>query len=631
MNLEVPVIPDCDKILTKIRTSNAERQRRYLERGGKNQRRPHDHRDDVIKELREKVLDLREEIQDLKIEIRELKLNQRVDSDNDTDSEAEDDVPPPQHDVPPPSQHDVPPPPPPHDVPPPPPHELVPHHEIEVEQEEVEEEQEQENIAFEIIHPEKEPENVAFEENPLHQQVEEEEEEEDEEEDVGGDCNCQSNVTIFTLPYIIQELKKQTDITAGTLDTTIRGITSFFRIVECDNIPACLVAFENVKSKLDLSTQAHKNNLVYSTNSKKTYIQSVLICITRLKIPIDKVILDKYLRYFDILKMQSVKEAEDTRKSPKHAVISYDNYLRKIKTKFGEASKQYLIAMMYSECTCRDNYGGMTIVETLDASNDDDINYLVININHAYIVLHKFKTSKKYGTIQVELSDTLTTLLKNYINKHKLTDTLFPENAKNGLSVYISAMNKKVGVEGGGINPLRHMMVETILSNNDVSLDERANLATKMGHSPAVQTEYRRILDEYQSQNQVSQDNEESKTEDEQREEKDGEDEEENLIRQAIIRHDANEALERENDIRRENMRLERIERERIERESNHEDQPQAKKQKKTKRQGVKRKETDDVDDTNTKKQMTTRSQKRKKMDNTESPPTKIARKVTIN
>ena len=57
-----PVIPDCDRILTKIRASNAERQRRYKERGGKNQRRPHDHRDDVILELREEIRDLKKEI-----------------------------------------------------------------------------------------------------------------------------------------------------------------------------------------------------------------------------------------------------------------------------------------------------------------------------------------------------------------------------------------------------------------------------------------------------------------------------------------------------------------------------------------------------------------------------------------
>ena len=590
MNPEVPVIPNCDKILTKIRAGNADRQRRYQERGGKNQRRPHDHRDDVINELKDKVLDLREEIQQLKREIRELKLNQRdydTDTDRDTDSDTDDDLPPPQ--------------PPHHEVEPEPEQEPEPEPEQEP-QPEPEPEQEPE---FENIHPEAQQPDVVYEENPIYQ----EEEEKDEE------CKCEANVTIFTLPVIIKELKKQEWNTAGTLDTTIRGITAFFRIVGCDNIPACLVSFENVKSKLDSSTQVVKTDSLYSTNSKKTYIQSVLICITRLKIPIDGNITRKYLQYFNILKMQAAQEAEVIRQSPKHSVISFPNYLRKIKERFGETSKQYLIAMMYSECTCRDNYAGISIVASLNDANDEDTNYLVmVDDDVAYFVLHKFKTSQKYGTIQIELSDEIITLLKNYINTHNITNTLFGENAKNGLSDFIGSMNKKVGVAGGGVNALRHMMVETILSNTNATLDERLQLANRMGHSPAVQIEYRRILREresqQQSQSQSQSQDEETKQEHQQQEEKENE-------------HDA---LEKENNIRRENMRLQRIERER-----NYADQPEPKKQKKAKGQGLKRKESDNVDDTNTKKQMITRSQKRKGMDESELPPAKITRKVTIN
>ena len=69
-------------ILAKKRKTDAERQRRYKERGGKNQDKQHDPKDDTIFDLRKEIrdykeenLNLREEIRDLKIEIRSLKLN----------------------------------------------------------------------------------------------------------------------------------------------------------------------------------------------------------------------------------------------------------------------------------------------------------------------------------------------------------------------------------------------------------------------------------------------------------------------------------------------------------------------------------------------------------------------------
>ena len=639
----VPVVPDCDRILTKIRASNAERQRRYQERGGKNQRRPHDHRDDVILELKDKVLDLREEIRDLKREIRELKLNQRDDVDNDTDSEAGDIPPQPphhhhhhhhepepeqyvphyepqpeyhqHHEEPEPQQpqpeyhqhHEEPEPQQPqpeyhqhHEEPEPQPEEQIDNviEEMEAEIEAIEAELEAgveaESPHYDNIYPEP-PDNIVFEENPLYHH---------QEEPVEAECHCQPNVTTFTLPVIIKGLKEQEWESQGSLDATIYGITTFFRVVECDNIPACLVSFENVKLKLETAKQVIRKNELYSNNSKKAYIQAVLTCITRLKIPVDKDIVDKYKKYFELLKMQSAKDSDLRRKSPKHAVLYYPDYLRKIKEQFGETSKQYLISRMYAECTCRDNFGGMKIVASLDNANDDKINYLVINDNTGYFVLHKFKTSKRYGTIQVELSDGLITLLKNYIDKHKLTSTLFPENRKNGLSDYLSAMNKKIGVNGGGVNPIRHMMVETILSNENVSDSDKYDLSTRMGHSPHVQTEYRRILQERQESETQYQD------------EAPVEDEETRLVRLAVIRQEEHEALERENDERRANDRRIRIERER-----QHADQPEPKKQKTNRGQGEKRKGTND--DSNTKKQKTNRGQGEKRKGTNDDSSTK--------
>lgn len=420
-------------------------------------------------------------------------------------------------------------------------------------------------------------------------------------EPVEAECHCKSNVTTFTLPVIIEGLKKQEWASKGSLVATISAIRTFFRVVDCDNIPACLVSFENVKSKLESATQVVRKDELYSNDSKKAYIQAVLMCITRLKIPIDKVIVDKYKKYFELLKMQSVKDATVKIKSPKHALLYFPDYVRKIKEKFGETSKQYLIAKMYAECTCRDNFGGMTIVASLADANDDEINYLVINDTNGYFILHKYEKSNTHGRIQVPLSNELIALLKNFIDKHKFTKKLFPENTNNGLSDYISTMNKRVGVTGGGIHPLRHMMVETILSNENFSDSDKSDLSTRMQHSPNVQTEYRRILIERESQTQQThhEDTQQTHHEDTQQthyeetpQEAVVDDEEANYVRLALEHED----LERENNERRAKDRRIRIERER-----NHADQPEPKKVKKNRGQGEKRKGTDS-DETNNKK-----------------------------
>ena len=627
-------VPDCDRILTKIRASNAERQRRYKERGGKNQNKPHDRRDDII-------IELREEIRDLKKEIRELRLRRFVESDSDDD----DDLP-----QPPPQQEEE--------------------QDDDLQGDEVEQHEEQHHDPeYDEVYPEQ-PDNIVFELNPMAeipperqeevaQAIDEVMEEFEEavaevekemaevEEEVGavgaeveavgaeveaveaeveaveaeveaveaeveGGCQCHSHPKVYTLPVIIEELKQQEWDSEKTLKITIGAISTFFGIVGCDNIPSCLETFEEVKHKLETANQKLKKTELYSTNSKILFIRAVLVCITRLKIPIEKNVKDKYLQYFTLLKMQNDRETATKISSRKASVISFPEYLRKIKEKFGEASKQYLVAVMYSVACVRDDYGAMSIVESVENANDNDKNYLVINnTDTAYFIFHNFKTARKYGTIQVELPDELITLLRNYIQKHNLTNVLFGEN-KKGLSEYISnSMNKKIGVSGGGSNALRHMMISTILNNENVSDLERAELSKVMGHSPNVQYAYKRFLVERETQQAPDVEEEEDEEEEEEEEEDEEEAEEEaeeeengaEILSQSLDRRllrergqyetaqydraEANEALEVENNIRREQERRLRVERER-----NHAEQPEPKKQKTNRGQGVKRKET---------------------------------------
>lgn len=53
-------------------------------------------------------------------------------------------------------------------------------------------------------------------------------------------------------------------------------------------------------------------------------------------------------------------------------------------------------------------------------------------------------------------------------------------------------MNKTIGVDGGGVNAIRHMKVTSVLDNPEVTDQERLKLSRDMGHSLAMQGEYQR-------------------------------------------------------------------------------------------------------------------------------------------
>jgi hypothetical protein len=76
-----------------------------------------------------------------------------------------------------------------------------------------------------------------------------------------------------------------------------------------------------------------------------------------------------------------------------------------------------------------------------------------------------------------------------------LTDKLFPTYFTSGLSQVVTQMSKKLGINSkGGTNYLRHSKITIMLSNSKISPEERIKLATSMGHSVNIQSEYERLI-----------------------------------------------------------------------------------------------------------------------------------------
>ena len=153
-----------------------------------------------------------------------------------------------------------------------------------------------------------------------------------------------------------------------------------------------------------------------------------------------------------------------------------------------------------------DDFGQLYVVEKPgDVKNDTD-NYLILTRTKATIRLRNFKTDKKFVALKLPdyaLTAPVAALLRAYIAKHKRPygEVLFAKH-KGGLSSVITAMNKAVGINEGGVSALRSIKIMTaIAENKHLSPTEQKKreikLASLMLHSPqSAQIYHRAVLDD---------------------------------------------------------------------------------------------------------------------------------------
>ena len=309
-------------------------------------------------------------------------------------------------------------------------------------------------------------------------------------------------VPVVVVPNLIYDeetvvgLLNGLDINDKTRGKYIRDIKNVFRITDCANLSGCLKTFNKIKNGIEDAKQVADPNKSYAVNTRKGFVQSILYCVDKFKIPLTPPVKQKFVDYFNELKIDSKDITNDRKINPTHAVITYTDYMAKIEAKFGEDSKQNLIARIYNEVTARDNFGGLIIVTTLRKNDDTLNNYLVVprsKNTSCKIVLNSYKTDARYKQMSVVLTKYLSRLIRDYIDKHKLTDELFPNNNNRGLSGYITQMNKSVGLKGS-INLIRHMKVAEFLARPNLTAEQRRIMAESLGHSPVTQLDYNRLV-----------------------------------------------------------------------------------------------------------------------------------------
>lgn len=298
----------------------------------------------------------------------------------------------------------------------------------------------------------------------------------------------------FDQESVIQALKDATDFKSeATRKNYISNMKSIFRITNCPTLQKCLANFDKIKKSIEEGVQV--NGKLYSLNSKKGFFQAIVYVIDHLHIPVDDAVKEKYRVLMQVYVGNSKIQTDNRKTDPQYAVMPFSTYMDKIKSEFGEKSKQFLIASLYNEVTVRDDFNLEIVGSERDIKTGTQ-NYLVVPRlvkTNCTVVIQSYKTDKKYGVIKVKTTTALSKQIREWMQDNKLTDgnKLFPNKT---LSDFVSTMNKSIGAMTGGINYIRQSKITEVLSKQVMTDEDKILFARRMGHSPLAQLKYVRAV-----------------------------------------------------------------------------------------------------------------------------------------
>jgi hypothetical protein len=276
----------------------------------------------------------------------------------------------------------------------------------------------------------------------------------------------------------------------NTRKTYISSIRRVFSMTKCADFKKCLDSYKKMINDIEKSD--------YSINSIKQTLQSILFVSDKYNILHNLFSKKKadslktiFLNSFEKFKDKSMTQLEEAQQTVQYPTFS--EYLGKVKTLFGENSKEYLISYLYSQFTVRDNFAGMQLIESLSDDNKKN-NFLLLTRAKMTFIINKFKTKNKYNRLEFTVTGKLKSLLNDWIIKHQLAygDYLF---GKSPLSTFVSHLNKKLGYNDlKGVGIFRHIRVSELHHNKNLTFEERKKLADEMAHSLMVQKNYKRNL-----------------------------------------------------------------------------------------------------------------------------------------
>ena len=258
-----------------------------------------------------------------------------------------------------------------------------------------------------------------------------------------------------------------------------------FRLFKVDRLNSILKNTSKVINIIENAKTQEGDD--YAINSKKGLVQLILVIVDNWFIKSLKDILHQpYKDLYERLDFLSRQQTNENKNKEYHDIT---DYVARIKDKFGENSKQFIIAKLYEESTRRDDFK-LKIISNDKEATDTNENYLVVPKTRTVCqtVINAHKTSGHFEPLVKNLSPYLSEIIRNYMAENNLSygDYLF---ALSTFSRFVSKMSKDIGLEGITINTLRHMAITKFMSVPR-SLEEKQALAKEFGHSMRTQAEY---------------------------------------------------------------------------------------------------------------------------------------------
>jgi hypothetical protein len=276
------------------------------------------------------------------------------------------------------------------------------------------------------------------------------------------------------------------------------SIKALFRITGGDDLKKILKKPKDVIKAVE-EAKGLKNE-DYSNATRRAIMAAVLVCITKLNIPIHEDAIKEYSEYHVRLKMNAYAQVQN-KQTEGHAeeetVPAVATYLKQIETKYGMISKENIIANIYTHViTCRDDLQ-LKIVPT-DRGLPMDTNYLIIPRDKRAlmsVVLNKYKMENKYKQVKLSVNKSTGDMIREYITKKGIEyeDYIFGDKP---LTSFISKMNKAIDTGYGGVNWMPHMVISNALDKLGIDdVEERQTLAKKCMHDAVItQATYKRRI-----------------------------------------------------------------------------------------------------------------------------------------
>jgi hypothetical protein len=221
-------------------------------------------------------------------------------------------------------------------------------------------------------------------------------------------------------------------------------------------------------------------------NTKKNYITAITSITRRKGMPITAEYQEVLMNLAEGVK----KEIKKNKKSDKEKKEwkSIEDIKSDVEHTEGSSEEKTVVALYSFNPPRRgEDYYNMRIYSR--GRKTDKHNYLVLKKGVPdHFEFNSYKTDKTYGSVKVEINDELKNILQEFIGDRK-SGSLFRKMEQSTYSNFVKESFNLLTGSDININMIRHIFITEFLSGNP-SIEEKEEMAKKMGHNLSTQNEY---------------------------------------------------------------------------------------------------------------------------------------------